>query len=123
MMYIKCMANVDFRSLKPDVQESIRRRAIAMVSAKKPVTDIARELDVSRAAVHGWIRLHTQGGQEALNAHQRGRPQGGSLKPWQAAIVCRTIIDRCPDQVKLPFCLWTRDAVSDLIKRRFGIEI
>lgn len=117
------MANVDFRSLKPSVQESIRWDVVTIVFTGKPIAAVAREFGVSRVAVHGWIRLYAKGGKEALNARKRGRPQGGSLKPWQAATVCRTIIDRCPDQIKLPFCLWTRDAVSDLIRRRFGIEV
>lgn len=117
------MANVDFRSLKPDVQESIRRQAIADVSAGKTVTAVAHAHGVSRMAVHGWIRQHSEGGVVALAAKKRGRPLGGSLKPWQAAQISRTIVDRCPDQIKLPFCLWTRDAVCSLIERRFGIAI
>jgi transposase len=35
----------------------------------------------------------------------------------------RLITDRCPDQLKLPFALWTREAVRDLIVRRFGIRL
>ncbi|MEW6544351.1 MAG: IS630 family transposase [Nitrospirota bacterium] len=44
------------------------------------------------------------------------------LKPYQAAITVRLITDRCPDQLKLPFVLWTREAVQDLIARRFGVR-
>lgn len=35
----------------------------------------------------------------------------------------RALIDKTPDQLKLPFALWTRDAVKLLIKQRFGIEM
>ena len=35
----------------------------------------------------------------------------------------RLITDRCPDQVKLPFVLWTREAVRDLIARRCGVRL
>lgn len=117
------MANVDFRSLKPDVQESVRRQAVADVSAGKTVTAVAKAHGVSRMAVHGWIRQHSEGGAVALAAKKRGRPLGGSLKSWQAAQISKAIIDRCPDQMKLPFCLWTRDAVCSLIERRFGITL
>ncbi len=33
----------------------------------------------------------------------------------------RLMTDRCPDQVKLPFALWTREAVRDLIAQRWGM--
>jgi transposase len=117
------MAHVDFRSLKPDVQEMIRRQAVLNVRSGKTITSVARLHGVSRMAVHGWMRQHSLGGSAALTARRRGRPLGGSLKPWQAAQISRSIIDRCPDQMKLPFCLWTRDAVSALIQRRFGVVI
>jgi transposase len=117
------MANADFRSLKPDVQESIRRQAVSDVLKGKPISTVARLHGISRMAVHGWIRQHTTGGSAALAAKKRGRPLGGSLKPWQAAQISRSIVDRCPDQMKLPFCLWTRDAVGTLIKRRFDITV
>ncbi len=35
----------------------------------------------------------------------------------------RTITDRTPDQVKLPFVLWTRQAVAALVERRFGVRV
>jgi transposase len=45
------------------------------------------------------------------------------LKPYQAATVVRLLTDRCPDQLKLPFMLWTREAVRDLIARRFQVQL
>jgi transposase len=33
------------------------------------------------------------------------------------------IKDRCPDQLKLPFALWTREAVGNLIEHQFGIKL
>ena len=32
------------------------------------------------------------------------------------------IKDNCPEQLKMPFALWTREAVRDLIRKRFGIR-
>lgn len=33
------------------------------------------------------------------------------------------ITDCCPDQLELPFALWTREAVRDLIANRFGMRL
>jgi transposase len=78
---------------------------------------------VTRQALGSWMQLYRSKGTAGLRAHKRGRPVGGRLQRWQAAQVTRTIEDRCPDQLKLPMYLWTREAVALLIKRRFGIEV
>ncbi|OAG27958.1 hypothetical protein TH606_04275 [Thermodesulfatator autotrophicus] len=33
------------------------------------------------------------------------------------------IRDRCLDQLKMPFALWTREAVGQLIERKFSIKL
>jgi transposase len=63
------------------------------------------------------------GGGKALSARQRGRPRGGSLNDRQVSIIVRLLRDRRPDQLKLPFYLWTREAVAQLIERRWGIAL
>ncbi len=78
---------------------------------------------VLQQAVYLWMRRYRRDGAAALRAHPRGRPSGGRLAPHQAATIVRLITDRCPDQLKLPFSLWTREAVRDLIARRFGIRL
>jgi transposase len=45
------------------------------------------------------------------------------LAGHQAGAICRIIEDRCPDQLHLPFALWRREAVGDLIAQRFGIGL
>ena len=59
----------------------------------------------------------------ALKARQRGPKASSRLAGHQAATVVRIIEDRCPDQLHLPFALWTREAVGDLIAQRFGIKL
>ena len=60
---------------------------------------------------------------KALKAKRRGRPKGKSLLPWQAAQIAKAVVDRPPEQLKLPFYLWTRDAVAELIENRFGVRL
>ena len=44
------------------------------------------------------------------------------LKPWQCAVIVDTIRDHTPDQLKLPFVLWERIGVRELIPK-FGITL
>lgn len=37
--------------------------------------------------------------------------------------IVRLVTDRCPDQLKLPIALWTRDAVGELIQKRRGLSL
>jgi transposase len=113
----------DFRSLESRAQEAIRMRAVEAVKAGMGKCKAAEVFGVSRRAVSRWMRADRQGGKEALRAKPRGRPRGGGkLKPWQCATIVNLITDRHPDQLKLPFYLWTRQAVGQLIEQRFGIR-
>ena len=69
------------------------------------------------------MRLYQEGGKKALKAKKQGRPRRIQLKPLQAALTVRLITDRLPDQMKLPFALWTRDAVAQLIEQKFGLRL
>jgi transposase len=46
-----------------------------------------------------------------------------ALNRRQEATIRRLIVGRCPDQLKLPFTLWTREAVGQLIERKTGIRL
>jgi transposase len=85
--------------------------------------EAARMFGVSRQSVNAWDQCQRAKGLTALRAQPRGRPRILHLKPYQAAMIARLITDRCPDQLKLPFMLWMREAVQELIQRRFGIQV
>ena len=55
----------------------------------------------------------------------RGRKHGEkrTLTLQQEKEIQRIIIDKCPDQVKIAACLWTRAAIQQLIKNKYGISI
>jgi len=113
----------DARSLPSVAQEDIRCRAIkAVLDGTKQVT-VAEIFGITRHAVGKWVKAYRQGGDKALKAKRKGRPKGGSLHPWQAAQIAKAVIDRHPEQLKLPFYLWTREAVAQLIEKRFGIRL
>jgi transposase len=85
--------------------------------------EAAFTFEVARGTVNRWCRGYEEEGRQALKARKRGRPVGSRLEPLQAARTVRWILGRCPDQLRLPFALWTREAVQQLLRREFGIEV
>lgn len=115
---------MDSRRLSPAAQEDLRRRVVqAVVEQGLAKSAAARTFGVSRTSVHEWVDKFQRRGARGLNSKPRGRPHRSRLKGHQAATVVRLISDRCPDQLKLPFALWTREAVGQLICERYGIRL
>jgi transposase len=85
--------------------------------------EAARTFGVSRQSVNNWMKNCLSGGLRRLRSRRRGRPPVQRLAPHQAATAVRLITDRCPDQLKLPFALWTREAVGELLARRFSVQV
>ena len=121
---MKISKAVDGRRLAPAAQEELRRRVMrALQEQGMGPSKAARVFGVSRASIYNWTAAVNRGGVAALRARKRG-PKGGSrLAGWKAATIVRLIEDRCPDQLKLSFALWTREAVRDLIRKRFGLRV
>lgn len=118
------MPKPDARKLSPEAQADLRRRVMAAVRAGMGKTEAARTFGVTRQSVHNWTNAMEDGGMSALRARKRGpKPGTRMLRPHQAATIVRSITASCPDQLRLPFALWTRDAVIELARRRFGVRL
>lgn len=113
----------DARRLSQTAQEELRYRAVAMHETGMTQRQVAKHLDVTRASVNKWCRLAEREGVDALKKGKRGNPTGQWLKGTQAATIVNMIKDNCPDQLKMPYALWTREAVQQLIERKFGIKL
>jgi transposase len=118
------MKTQDARSLSPEAQEDLRRKAVrAVVQDGKTRVEAARLLGLHRNVVGEWVKVYRERGWRALRSRPRGRPRKSRLTGVQAATIVRQISDRCPDQLHLPFYLWTREAVGALIQRRTGLAL
>ena len=113
----------DARKLDAVGKQDLRRRVVHAVNNREmSKSEAARVFGVSRTSVHAWLDLYDEEGEEGLVPARPGRPKGGGyLKGWQAGVIVNIIKDRSPDQLKLPFALWTREAVRDLIYEKYGI--
>ena len=118
------METQDAGKLSAAAQEDLRRRVVrAIVDDGMSKAQAVRTFGVSKTAVFNWLKVYRKRGSPGLAARPQGRPRRSRLKGHQAASTVRIITDHCPDQLKLPFALWTRDAVAELIEKRWGIRL
>jgi transposase len=113
----------DARSLSPQGQEALRKRAVRAVLRGMKQTATARTFGVARGTVARWMGQYRQGGEAALDRRPQGRPLAPKLKGAQEAAIVALIETHSPDQLGLPTSLWTRETVATLIKKRFGLAL
>lgn len=117
------MSHLDTRTLSPEAQEHLRFRVIAALRGGMKKAAAARAFGVSRTSIDTWLQRIDLGNLQSLRSKKRGRPPEPRLASHQAATIVKLITDRTPDQLKLPFALWTREAVRDLIAQRTGVMV
>jgi len=110
--------------LAPPALHLLRRQAVRAVLGGMSQTDAARTFGASLRAISKWMRLDREGGLRALTLKRRGRRPGeGRLSATRAVRIRSMIVGKMPDQLKLPFYLWTRAAVASLIVRKHRIAV
>jgi len=103
----------------------LRKQAIRLKQKGMRFVDIATVVAVHRNTVAKWWKTYEHEGTKGLKAQPRGRRVGAqrTLVAEQETTIQRLICDKNPDQYKLPFALWTRQAVQELIKVRLEVWI
>lgn len=115
----------DARTLSNDAVEQLRSQAVRLSRRGETNTAIAEILGVNRRTVGFWLQRFAAGGAPALRAKRRGRKVGEqrTLTPAQETEVQRLLVDKTPDQLKLTFALWSRQAVRELLRVRLAIRM
>lgn len=117
------MEKDDARTLSPAALEQLRKQAVRLKKQGNGVTEIGRILGVRRQTVSAWWKCYQAEGAGGLKLARRGIKKGTNrtLSADQEAQLQRVIIDKTPDQLKLTFALWTRQAVQELIRQKLDI--
>lgn len=113
----------DARSLSASAQEDLRKRVVRAVRGGMTQTEAAQVFGVSRFSAFKWCHAHEEHGAKGLRSRKRGRPSEPRLSREQRAQTMRWIVGRCPDQLRLPFALWTREAVQQLLAQEFALNV
>lgn len=113
------------KSVSMDEQNQRREMAVRLRLNKMKINDIASECKLSRTTVIAVCKAYKAGGLDNVKLKPRGRPCGSGRKMTEAqeAGVWKLICDNTPDELGMPFILWKRTTVKQLIRERFGVML
>ena len=115
----------DGRHLSAAAKETLRLRAVraVRVDGMKQV-DVIRTMGVGKTSLYEWLCAYDSGGEAALAARVVGRKPGHTrLSKRQQNSIRKAVMDKHPDQLKLPFVMWNRAAVQRLIAKRYHVTL
>ncbi len=119
------MENTDARTLSPQTQYELRKLVIRLRKSGMPNQKVAETVGIAETRASTIWQTYQRHGIEAIQPKVRGRRFGAKrvLTAEQETAVQKLLIDKTPDQLKLPFALWTRDAIRLLIQQEYRIEL
>lgn len=118
------MQKKDGRNRTATSQATIREQVINYLKKKRGSQGEAAEIfGLHIRSVNRMWAKYKSGGSRNIKEKKRGVQGGKKIDGKTAAEVRKLIKDKLPDQLKLPFGLWTREAVQQLIFDRYGIEL
>ena len=107
-----------------DSQETKRQLVVSYLKKKQGTHQQAADLfHLSKSGVDKIWTRYNQKGSRGIVSKKRGVQGGKKISGKQAAEVRELIKYKMPDQLKLPFGLWTREAVQQLMLERYGIDL
>lgn len=120
------MEKIDARKLPRHAQDEMRRQAMRMrTELGLTWKEIARVVGVNVGTVLNWSRRYATEGAGGLVSKTRGRRflSGRTLTLAQEWQLRSMIVGQNPNQMSLPFALWNRRAVMELVKVLFDIDM
>ncbi len=112
---------IDTRKLSLAALEEKRRLAHQLRKRGMTRAEIGEIVGVHADTVGKWLKLRSN----ELGYETPGRKVGSGtrLSQEQSERIRKLVIDKTPDQLKMPYALWTRESVRELIRSQCGIEM
>lgn len=119
------MEIINLTKVSAETRKTIKKQVINLLKKKIRHQEIADTLGISLQAVRRISSAYKKEGTDCLKEKRRGRKFGEKrqLNPIQEKEIQRILIDQYPNQLKMNFMLWTRAAVCQLVKEKYGIDI
>jgi transposase len=115
----------DMRKLSRDARHERRVQVIRLREAGRTYEEIAALTGLSRTGVFDICKRHARSGEAALRDAPGGRQvgEGRLLDLTQELFVREMIASKMPDELGLPWALWSRTAVAALVEQCCGVRL
>lgn len=119
------MKTNDARFLSKDSRESLRKRVVnAVIEQGIKQRHAARLFGVCAFSVSKWVRKYKAEGEPGLATKAIGAPPtGGRLKHERWLEFQKLIMTKTPGELGLPFTMWDRKAIRELLSTRFNVSL
>jgi transposase len=119
------MKKRDRRSASSEARAELRAQVLTLRRDGKTFEEISQITGYARTYCVTLARKLEQQPDLAGVINRGGRPRGTGrhLTPKQEERALRWLCGSCPDQLRLPFALWTRRAVQELFRARFEVAM
>lgn len=117
---------IDARKLTVEGRALLRQMVIRLrKQSGMSIKELANVAGVHPRTVEEWLARARKEGEGALQEKSRGRQVGMGRKLTMAdeCWLRDQIVGACPQQLKLPFALWSRPAIKTLIRERLGVDM
>lgn len=113
------------KRLSTEVLNERRRQAVKLRLGGMKLAVVSEAVGLTQGTIISAMKSYKAGGWEAVAVGARGRSvgDGRTLSAEQEKTIRKMICDRTPDQLKMPYALWTRSAVGELIQQQFGTKL
>lgn len=111
------------RKLTKESKLEIKQIAVEAVLSMphKNISKIAKQYKLRRKTLSDWVGLYKRNGKKALSKDGRGakKYQNTILTRKEENWIRKAILNKTPEQLQMPFMLWNRASVQNLIKRKY----
>ena len=119
------MSHEDRRRASTDARIELRKQALRLREQGATLAEISEITGYKVPYLSTMLRAIAADRKQVAMVRRGGRPKasGRALTLQQERQVQDWVCRRCPDQMQLPFALWTRKAVQTLIARQCGVKL
>jgi transposase len=119
------MEKIDARKHSPKTQFEIRKQVVRLRKQGIANKTIAEGLGITERTASGIWQKFLREGESAIKLGRRGRRKGEQRKltDEQESQIKKAITDKTPDQLKLSYALWNREAIQLLMKQQLKLDV
>jgi len=116
---------IDGRKLDPNSLHTLRLQIVRLHEAGHSGKEIAQITGLTEECVSKTLKKYREKGLQGLIPQKRGRIFGTQrvLNQEQEEEIRKILEEKTPDQVNLPFPLWSRDNIAMLIEDKLGLKM